>query len=331
MRKEKFVYNTHTLQYEKIKESLSTTILRAFMVTCAILFTGILFAVFIFPHFQQTSPEVKAKQAEIDALKEVVADANRDVARYEKSLQNLQERDAYAHRMIFGMDPIDDNVWNGGVGGHEKYVEYKEYKSSGEQIIDLKTNLDRLKRKLVLQSKSLDTITELAKQKEEMFAAIPSIKPVRGDKLARGIYNLSGFGRRIHPILKIPKMHHGIDFTAPTGTPIYASGAGKVIRAEYSRTFGNVVVIEHGYGYKTIYAHMSKMLVKKGDEVIRGHEIGKVGNTGRSTAPHCHYEVHHKNKPVNPINFCLDGLTPKEYMMLIDAANLPNQSFDYKD
>ncbi|MCI5082529.1 MAG: M23 family metallopeptidase [Saprospiraceae bacterium] len=329
MRKEKFVYNTHTLQYEKVKESLSTTLLRIFGVFCAVVFTAFLIHMLI-PNFY-TSAREEALLQEIKLLKEEANKSKQVVADLSQELEYLQDRDAYAHRMIFGMDPIDPNVWNGGTGGSSKYDEYEALENSGDAIIDLKKSIDRLKRKMSIQSQSLDTITKLAEQKEEMFAAIPSIKPVRADKLKRGIYNLSGFGRRIHPILKVPKMHYGIDFTAPTGTPIYSAGGGVVKRAEYSRTYGNVVVIDHGYGYETLYAHMSKMLVRKGETIKRGQEIGKVGNTGRSTAPHCHYEVHHKGQPVNPINFCLDGLTTEEYKMLIDAANLQNQSFDYKD
>lgn len=329
MRKEKFVYNTHTLQYEKVKESFNTKLIRVFGILCAFLFTAFIVLVFLPRPFPSASEQ--ALEEEIKMLKDELREAEVEVDQYAKVLESIQKRDAYAHRMIFGMDPIDENVWNGGVGGHDQYESYRQYGNSGSSVIRLKEKLTKLQRKLNLQSRSLDTITNMAKEKEKMFASIPSIKPVKPDQLARGIYNLSGFGRRIHPILKVPKMHYGIDFTAPTGTPIYASGGGKVIRSEYSRTYGNVVEIDHGYGYTSIYAHMSKVLVKKGDKVKRGEEIGKVGNTGRSTAPHCHYEVHHKGKPVNPINFCLDGLSPKEYKMLVDAARMQNQSFDYKD
>ena len=177
--------------------------------------------------------------------------------------------------------------------------------------------------------KSLDTISALAEEKEDMFAAIPSIKPVKSTELARGVKLLSGFGYRIHPILKVRKMHYGIDFTAPSGTDIHATAGGKVVKAEKSRSFGNYVVIDHGFGYETLYAHMEKYTVRRGEMVTRGQSIGLVGNTGRSTAPHCHYEVHYKGQPVNPIHFCLDGLSPEEYQQLVEAAETVNQSLDY--
>ena len=161
-----------------------------------------------------------------------------------------------------------------------------------------------------------------------MLAHIPPIKPVRSDKLRRKVGLLSGFGRRIHPIYKIPKMHYGIDFTAPRGTPIQATGAGKVVKAGRGAGYGNRVIIDHGFGYQTLYAHMKRIDVNVGDTVVRGDKIGLVGNTGASTAPHCHYEVTLHDQKVNPLHYCMDGLTPEEYQELVKAAEMPNQSFD---
>ena len=179
-----------------------------------------------------------------------------------------------------------------------------------------------------LQSRSLDTIVNLAEQKEDMLAAIPSIKPVNSDKLPRSVKLLSGFGMRIHPIYKVPKMHYGIDFTAPRGTPIQATGAGKVIQAGKASGYGNQVMIDHGFGYKTSYAHMKTITVKVGQEVKRGQQIGLVGSTGTSTAPHCHYEIIFKGNKVNPIHYCMDGLSSGEYKEMVRAAEMSNQSFD---
>ena len=182
---------------------------------------------------------------------------------------------------------------------------------------------------MVMQSKSLDTIVNMAREKEKMLASIPSMKPVRSDKLARKVRLLSGFGRRIHPIYKVPKMHYGIDFTAPRGTPIQATGDGVVVKVENKRTgYGRNVVIDHGYGYKTLYAHMQDVHVKKGQKVIRGQQIGTVGNSGSSTAPHCHYEVMLKGEKVNPIHYVMDGLSPDQYQELVKASEMSNQSFD---
>ena len=185
--------------------------------------------------------------------------------------------------------------------------------------------LDVLSKQMVVQSKSLDEIVALAKEKEKMLASIPAIQPLKNEDLKR---MASGFGMRLHPILKSWRMHNGMDFTAPTGTPIYASGNGKVIRAARSASYGNVVYIEHGYGYKTIYAHMSKIIAKRGQRVNRGDLIGYVGNTGRSAAPHLHYEVHKNNRPVNPIYYYYGDLSPEEFIAMQKASQQKGQSFD---
>jgi murein DD-endopeptidase MepM/ murein hydrolase activator NlpD len=227
------------------------------------------------------------------------------------------------------MDPIDDAFWEGGVGGHERYAKYKNYRNSGDLMTQIHQKVDKLKRQMVLQSESLDDIEKMAKDKETMLASIPSIKPVRADKLNRGVNLLSGFGYRMHPIHKVVKMHAGIDFSSPRGTYIQATGDG-VVKAVLNKKngYGLHVIISHGYGYETLYGHMSKVDVKVGQKVKKGHHIGKVGSSGTSTAPHCHYEVHYKGKAVNPVDFVLDGLTPKEYAELVRLAELDNQSFD---
>ncbi len=327
MRKEKFIYNTQTLRYEKVHESLSTRLLRVFGFICAALFTAFVFT--LVAHKWFPSPKEKALMREIDQMKVEYNNLVTDLDMLSKELNHLQDRDAYAHRMIFGVDPIDDGVWNGGVGGHDEYAKYRDFKNSGELMARVKQKADKLKRQMVIQSKSLDTIVNMAHEKEKMLASIPSIKPVRSDKLARQVKLLSGFGYRIHPIYKVPKMHTGIDFTAPKGTPIQATGAGKVIKVQHSGTgYGKHVIIDHGHGYRTLYGHMSSVDVKVGEQVKRGQRIGLVGSTGTSTAPHCHYEVHLHGKKVNPIHYCMDGLSPKEYQEMVKAAEMANQSMD---
>lgn len=247
----------------------------------------------------------------------------------DKELDHLQERDAYAYRMVFGMDPVDDDVLEGGIGGHDQYKLLRQFRHSGELMAQANERVRKLKHKMVMQSKSMDTVITAAIEKEAMLAAIPSIKPVRSDRLPRSVRLLSGFGYRLHPVYKVRKMHTGIDFTAPRGTPIQATGNGVVERMEKRSTgYGFNVVIDHGYGYKTLYAHMSRIDVKEGQQVKRGQQIGVVGSTGTSTAPHCHYEVIYKGKKVNPINYVLDGLSPKEYQELVKAAERVNQSMD---
>jgi len=325
MGKEKFIYNTHTLRYEKVEESKWQKFLRILGFICAAIFTG--FICMLIAHRWFPSPNERALLEEIKYMEAQYGEVNEEVDKLRVVLDKVQERDAYAHRLVFGMDPIDEGVWEGGIGGHDKYENLRQFKA-GEVMTAVEQNIDKLKRQLELQSKSLDEITKLAEDNEEMMAAMPSIKPVRSDKLARNVRLLSGFGMRIHPIYKVPKMHYGIDFTAPRGTPIQATGAGKVVKAGRGSGYGNQVIIDHGYGYQTLYAHMYRIDVKVGETVVRGQKIGLVGSTGSSTAPHCHYEVVYKGEKVNPIHYCQDGLSPEEYQELVRAAEMSNQSFD---
>lgn len=317
--------SAQTLRYEKVVEPLSATLLRIFGFVCAAVFSA--FILTLLSHRYFPSPNERVLQAEINQLKTELESAGEEVSLLSQALSNVKKRDAYAHRMIFGMDPIDEAVWEGGVGGHDEYENYRQFRYSGDVMAGVREKIDLLKRQMDMQSRSLDTIINLAEAKEAMLSAIPSIKPVRGDK-TRSVNVLSGFGFRIHPIHKIRKMHNGIDFTAPTGTPIQATGAGRVVKAGSGSGFGNHVIIDHGYGYKTLYAHMSRLDVREGQTVKRGQPIGKVGSTGTSTAPHCHYEVHYRGMPINPIQFVTDGLTPTEYQELVRASEASNQSFD---
>lgn len=325
MRRERYVFNKQTLRYEKVVEPLSTTLLRVFGFTCAALFTAFVFTLLAHKYFP--SPNEKELQSKVDRLETFIqTESEQTLGDIQKAVDNLQKRDAYVHRMIFGMDPIDENIWNGGIGGHDAYGEYEIYGESGEIMADIKSRIDRLKHRVNLQSRSLDTIVVLAKDKETLLATMPTIKPVRSDKLSKDLRLLSGFGPRLHPVFKVMRMHNGIDFTAKSGTPIIATGDGVIDRAEHAGGFGNLVVIRHGNGYETYYAHMSKINVRKGEKVERGQVIGLVGSTGTSTAPHCHYEVHYRGQPVNPLSFVMDGLTPAEYKALTEAAETVNQS-----
>ena len=325
MRRERYVFNKQTLRYEKVVEPLSTTLLRVFGFVCAAIFTAFVFTLIAHQYFP--SPKEKELQAKVERLESFLqTESNETIGEMQRALENLQKRDAYVHRMIFGMDPIDENIWEGGVGGHDAYGEFDTYGASGEIMADIQSRIDRLKHQISLQSRSLDTIVNLAQDKETLLATMPTIKPVRSDMLSKDLRLLSGFGPRLHPVFKVMRMHNGIDFTAKSGTPIIATGDGTVHRAERAGGFGNLVVIRHGNGYETYYAHMSKINVKKGEKVERGQVIGLVGSTGTSTAPHCHYEVHFHGKPVNPLSFVMDGLTPAEYKALTEAAETVNQS-----
>lgn len=328
MRREKYVFNRQTLQYEKVVEPLKHTILRIFGFFCAAAFTALIMLMITHRYFP--SPAEKLLMQENDILRGEIDQSTEQLTELSDVLMNLQERDAYAHRMIFGMKPIDKDVWRGGVGGHDAYNDLRELPRTGEHMAQLRERIDQLKHQMDLQSRSLDSINIMAAKKEEMLAAIPSIRPVRHDKVSRGLLQLSGFGFRIHPIYKTSRMHWGIDFNAVKNTPIQATGAGTVEFAGNRRDgYGNVVIIDHGFGFKTLYAHMERIDVKRGEKVTRSQQIGLIGSTGHSTGDHLHYEVIKDGVKVDPIQYCTDGLTPEEYQELVHMAQQHNQSFDH--
>ncbi len=325
-RKEKFVYNTQTLSYERVIIPLKTRILQFFGFFSAVMVTSVVMLSVLYTYFP--SPREQELLREIDQMELKYAQLNDQFGTMSKVLANIQERDAGIHRVLFGMDPIDEEVWNGGVGGHEAHPELAAFRHGKESVRAVLEQVDLLSRQLALESKSLDTIQALASNQQEMLASMPSIKPVREDKLQKSMNVLSGFGNRIHPVYKVRKFHAGVDFPARVGTAIQATGNGVVSEAGWRSGYGNCVTINHGYGYETVYAHMHKLTVRKGEKVQKGSKIGEVGDTGLSTAPHLHYEVHHKGRPINPINFCMDNLTPEEYQQLVNSANMANQSLD---
>ena len=324
MRKEKFVYNEQTLRYERHVAPVRVRALRTagqflLVLACSAGLTYLAYNVF-------PSHREEALAHDLALVERRFAELNDEVEVMSTVLENVQERDAAAHRLVFGMDPIDRGVWDGGTGGHDRR---EAPGSTAELIEDARARTERLKRRLVLQSRSLDTILDLAREKELMLASVPSIKPIRKDKLARDIRYLSGYGMRIHPIYKRRRMHKGLDFSAPRGTPIQAPGDAVVKAVKKHRTgYGHHVILDHGYGYETLYGHMSDIHVKRGQKVKRGEVIGLVGSTGASTGPHLHYEVHIKGQHVDPIHYCIDGLSAEEYQAMVDDAAAAGQSFD---
>lgn len=327
MAKEKFIYNTQTLRYEKVEISTRERIIKTIAFLCAVIVGGAVFTVLVWNFFP--SPELTKEKNYNKKISEQLIELEGDLENMNSVLSNIQERDASVHRIMFGMDPIDENLWNGGIGGHDPFSNFVSTDDTGDRLTELRQRALKLKRQISIQSLSLDTISQLAIEKESMLASVPSIKPIREDKLKRQFKFLSGFGMRLHPVHRVRKMHTGIDFTAPRGTEIQATGDGKVVNIKKKATgYGHHVIIDHGFGYKTLYAHMSKITVRKGQSVTKGQTIGLVGNTGTSTAPHLHYEVIFNGKKVNPINYCMDGLSPEEYEELTKLAQQANQSFD---
>ena len=206
-----------------------------------------------------------------------------------------------------------------GVPGTSRYMTYKNRKTTTER-------LDIITKQLYIQSKSFDEVVKLAKNKEQLISSIPAIMPINNKDLRR---QPGGFGWRTHPIYKTPEFHPGMDFAAEQGTPIYATGDGVVETADANaQGYGNHVVINHGFGYQTLYGHMSKMAVKVGKKIKRGELVGYVGSTGLSTAPHIHYEVIKNGEKVNPINFYFNDLTPEQYQVMLEMSSKSSQSFD---
>jgi murein DD-endopeptidase MepM/ murein hydrolase activator NlpD len=271
------------------------------------------------------SPKERILKREIKKLSSQYYIIEDKLQRVEIVLDDIQERDDNIYRIIFEADPIPKSIRKAGYGGINRYKDLTGFKNS-ELIISTASKIDQITKQLYIQSKSFDDIIELARNKKDMLAAIPAIQPVSNKDLSR---MASGYGYRIHPIYKTRKFHYGMDFSTKTGTPIYATGNGKITKTKRSRKgYGNHIVIDHGYGYKTLYAHMKKYVVKRGQVVKRGEIIGYVGNTGTSVAPHLHYEVHKNGKKINPVNFYYNDLDPEQYEKMLEMCSQNNQSFD---
>ena len=240
-------------------------------------------------------------------------------------LEDIEQRDNNIYRVLFETSPIPSDVRKAGFGGINRYENLKGFENS-DLVVETTKKIEILTKQIVIQSKSLDEIERLASDKEKLLASIPSIQPIKNDDLTR---MASGFGYRTDPFDKSRKMHGGMDFTAPRGTPIYAASDGKIIRADArSSGYGKHIRIDHGFGYVTLYAHLDKYNVKRNQKVKKGDIIGFVGSTGRSQAPHLHYEVRKDGKKYNPINFYYGDLSPDEFDALLKLANQENQSLD---
>jgi len=322
MAKVKYYYDADTLSYRKIKVKKGDYYKKTVFGVLATFLTAFI-GFIVFSQFIM-SPNERAQNRELENLKFHYELLSKRMEEGSSILRQLQERDNNIYRTYFEANPISDEQRRAGFGGVNKY-KYLEGFDNSIVITKLTKDIDVLSKQLVVQSKSLDEIVSLAKEKSKMLASIPAILPVKLEDLTR---MASGYKWRMHPILKIRKFHKGMDFTAPPGTPIYASGNGTVIRAQRSATYGNVVYIDHGYGYKTVYAHMSKIKTKRWRKVKRGDLIGYVGNTGRSVSAHLHYEVHKNNRPLNPINFYYGDLTAEEFAAMQIAAEEEGQSYD---
>jgi len=323
MPKTRYQYNPETLNYDEVEVKASSRWIRGFVFLGIILILTAVGTVFV----SSFVPTVKEKEQErrIAELQGQLEAMDAEMNQMEEVLTDLEYRDDNIYRTIFEAEPVPDAIRHGGIGGVNRYRDIKGLED-GELLIGTWRRLDSLAVQLYQQSRSYDEIIGLAKEKEAMLASIPAIQPISNEDLTR---IASGFGWRIHPIYKTQKMHAGIDFSAPTGIEIYATGDGVVsLATNKSNGYGKYVVLDHGFSYETLYGHMSKILVEEGQKVVRGQVIGLVGSTGTSVAPHLHYEVHKNGKAIDPINFFYNDLNPEQYAELLRMAQNANQSFD---
>ena len=324
MRKAGYHFNSDTLSFDKIESSLRKRLWRLFKkffssFSLAIVMLYLVYA-FIDP------PKEKLLKRKYEEVLTQYSLLSNKVEHLDNVLKDMESRDDNIYRVIFETDPIPSSIRRAGSGGVDQYEHLRQI-DNADLIIGTAKKIDELSKAIYIQSKSFDKIEELAKNKIDMLASIPAILPVSfKDKNTHQV--TSSFGYRMHPIYKTPKFHAGMDFTGTIGTPIYATGNGVVIESKFDKGYGRHVVIDHGFSYKTLYAHMDKILAKKGQKIKRGDVIGYLGNTGLSTGPHLHYEVRKNDKPIDPINFYFNDLTPDEFELLVETANNTGQSMD---
>ena len=326
MSKVKYYYDPETLSYRKVEKRKRNTFKKLIVFLVASALFGFLFFNLASQFYE--SPQERKLKRENEFLKLSLKESNEDIEDLSKVVSYIEEKDNSIYRIYFDAAPIPDELRQSGFGGVNRYKDYEGFDSS-KKVMTLKESVDKLKKRVAIQSQSLDEIEELAKSKEELLAAIPAIQPVRNEDLTRMV---SGYGYRTDPFNKTRKFHYGMDFTAPRGTPVFATGNGIVKRADANSSgYGNHIRIDHGFGYVSLYAHLRRNRpynVRVGQRVKRGDVIGYVGSTGRSQAPHLHYEVFKENDRINPINFYYGNLTPEEFNLLLKASQQENISLD---
>ena len=323
MAKIKYYYDTKTLSYKRIELNAFDKFKRFLSYVVASTFTGLIMVIVFFQFFD--SPKEKKLKSEIENLAVQYDILSKKMTQIDLVLDDIQQRDDNIYRVIFEADPIPSSIRKAGFGGVNRYKDIRNF-SNSELVVEVTKKADKLSKQLYIQSKSFDEVIDLAKNKADMLVSIPAIQPIANKDLGRVA---SGYGYRIHPIYKTRKLHTGMDFTAPQGTPIYSTGDGKIEKVRRSRKgYGNHVIIDHGYGYQTLYAHMKKYIVYRGQKVKRGEIIGYVGSTGTSVAPHLHYEVMKNKRKINPVNYYYNDLSPEEYNKMLEISSQNNQSFD---
>jgi murein DD-endopeptidase MepM/ murein hydrolase activator NlpD len=322
MAKIKYFYNPHSLDFEKVTTNVRGVVLRVFGFLSASIVAALILMLVAYNYID--SPKERIMRREMEAYKLQTKLLSKKMEEVDKKLSDLEDKDANVYRAIFEANPlpadsteykaIDVDAYQKSLGNDDKAI-----------LQDLNQKMALITDRANTQLKSYKELENLATRKKEFLAAIPAIQPVTNKNLRK---MASGFGYRLHPIYKTYKMHTGIDFTAPTGTPIYATGNGRVISAGPDRGYGNCVIINHGFGYQTLYGHMYRIKARNGQQVKRGELIGYVGSTGLSSGAHLHYEVIKSGNKINPINYFFNDLTEAEYQNMRELANRPAQSFD---
>ena len=323
MKKIKYYYNTHSLRYEKLETPFRVKLLRVFAFIATAIVTSAIISYFDFQFIG--SPGEKILRAQNERLRTRFENMSDQVNSLEQQMAELEKRDNTVYRSIFEAKPIPDSV-RAKEMEKEKEIAKVAKMEDYEVVQSIQNTLKMLAGRINVQKRSYKELEGLMNNKEKILAATPAIQPVSNKDLSR---IASGFGYRIDPVYKSIKMHAGLDFAAPQGTPIYATANGRVKTSGYSSGgYGNHVVIDHGYGYETLYGHMVRVKARAGQQVTRGEIIGYVGTTGKSTGPHCHYEVHKNGNKIDPVYFFYNDLSPQQFDELLKRAQASNQSFD---
>jgi murein DD-endopeptidase MepM/ murein hydrolase activator NlpD len=323
MKKIKYYYNTNTLRYEKLETPLRVTLLRVLGFIAAAVVTAVIIVSIAFKYIDSPKEKLLRRQAETaEENLEVLSD---QAKRLQQQMAELEKRDNNVYRAIFEANPVPDSA-RAKAMEKMKEIQLVQGMNQNDLSASIASTLNNLAQRVAYQNKSYDEVANFIKNKEVLLACTPAIQPVSNKDLSR---IASGFGYRIDPVYKTVKMHAGLDFAAPQGTPIYATANGTITTGGNSGNgYGNHVVINHGYGYETLYGHMVRVKAKPGQKIKRGEIIGWVGSTGKSTGPHCHYEVHKNGQPVDPVYFFYNDLTPEQFDRLLKLATSSNQSFD---
>lgn len=323
MKKIKYYYNTHSLRYEKLETPLRVKLLRVFAFLATAIVTSAIISYFAFQFIG--SPGEKILRAQNERLKTRYENLNDQVKTLEQQMAELEKRDNSVYRSIFEANPIPDSVRAKALEKQKEIAKVARMEDF-EVVQSIQNTLNTLASRITSQKKSYAELEGLMKNKEKILASTPAIQPVSNKELNR---IASGFGYRIDPVYKTIKMHAGLDFAAPQGTPIYATANGRIkVAGRSSGGYGNHVVIDHGYGYETLYGHMVRVKARVGQQVTRGEVIGYVGTTGKSTGPHCHYEIRKNGNKIDPIYFFYNDLSPQQFDELLKRAQASNQSFD---